>query len=77
VINFYDHYDPEYTFYSYRITKIRMYDYPSSIVIEIHSLSPGMIIGIKGETLERLKFFFQARYLKPITIKLEETNPFK
>jgi ribosomal protein S3 len=78
VTHFYDHYNEnEYSFNQHRITKCRFYDFPKSITIEIHSLSPGMIIGPKGETLDRFKAYMQKRYPKPIHIRLEETNPFK
>jgi hypothetical protein len=75
--SFYDNYDPEFEFNRYRITKCRLYSLPSSILIEIHSLSPGMIIGKGGKCYDDLKTFMQKRYTKPVTIKLEETNPFK
>ena len=75
---FYDQYnDFEYSFSSYRITKCRLYNYPKSIVIEIHSLSPGMIIGINGKCIDAFKAYMQKRYDKPITVNLQETNPFK
>ncbi len=77
VTNFYDHYDPGYGFSNYRITKIRLYDYRKKIVIQIHSIAPGMIIGKSGNTLDRFKSYMQTRYGKPIQVTLEETNPFK
>ena len=80
ITNFYDHYNDGhkvYHFGSFRITKCRFYDFPKSITIEIHSLSPGMIIGPKGETLDRFKAFMQKRYSKPVNIQINETNPFK
>lgn len=77
IISFYDNYDSEMGFYRFRITKCRIYNLPSSIIIEIHSLSPGMIIGKGGKCYDDLKTFLQKRYTKPVTIKLEETNPFK
>lgn len=77
VISFYENYDTEYTFNSFRITKIRMYNYPRSVVIEINSLSPGMIIVVRGRTLDKFKSFIEKRYSKPVTVVLEESNPFK
>lgn len=77
VTNFYDNYNPEHSFNSYRITKIRIYDFPRKIVIEINSLSPGMIIGVRGNTIDRFKNFMQSKYKKPLSVKLEESNPFR
>jgi ribosomal protein S3 len=77
ITNFYDQYSTEYHFNSYRITKCRLYNYPKRILIEIHSLSPGMIIGAYGRCLDDFKAYMQKRYSKPITVKLEESNPFK
>lgn len=78
LINFYDyHFEPEFHYYSFRITKCRLYDYPHSITIEIHSLAPGMIIGPRGEHIDALKEYMSKRYSKPIKIDLQETNPFK
>lgn len=77
VTNFYDNYDLSHTFNSYRITKIRMYNYPKSVVVEIYSLAPGLIIGIKGTAIDRFKSFIQKKYSKPVKIILEESNPFK
>lgn len=75
--NFYDNYDLSLHYNAFRITKCRFYNFPKHITIEIHSLSPGMIIGIRGECIDRLKAFLTAKYKKPINIQLEETNPFK
>lgn len=77
ITNFYDGYDTQWTWNNYRITKCRLYKYPKSIVVEIHSLAPGMIIGLKGECIDRLKAFLSGRYGKPVNIDLHETNPFK
>lgn len=78
VVNFYDYYNEhKWTFNSYRITKCRFYNYPRSLVIEIHSLSPGMIIGKQGQCIDSLKEHIQKRFKKTVVIKLEETNPFK
>jgi ribosomal protein S3 len=78
ITNFYDHYnDTQFSFNSFRITKCRFYEYPKRFIIEIHSLSPGMIIGPRGRHIDDFKAYMQKRYSKPIEIKLEETNPFK
>lgn len=78
ITNFYDyHFEPTYTYSHFRITKCRMYDYPDYITIEIHSLSPGMIIGPQGMHLDHLKEYMSKRYSKPIKIEIMETNPFK
>jgi ribosomal protein S3 len=78
VINFYDGYNEnEYHFNTYRITKFRLYNYPKHILVEIHSLSPGMIIGKSGKCLDDFTAYLQKRFSKPIKIILEETNPFK
>jgi len=75
---FYDnHFEPEFTFQNFRITKCIFYDYPSHILIEIHSLSPGMIIGPRGEHMNSLTAYMQKRITKPVKIELKETNPFK
>lgn len=77
IINFYDYYNTEWHFNSYRITKISLYNMPKKMIVEIHSLSPGMIIGKSGKCIDRLKAHLQKSFSKPIEIKLEETNPFK
>src|SRR5688572_19022401 len=77
IMSFYDNYSPEFCFNNFRITKCRLYNLPSAMRIEIHTLSPGMIIGKGGKCYDDLKAFLQKRYSKPIEIKLEETNPFK
>lgn len=77
VINFYENYSSEWHFNSYRITKCRLYNLPAKMIVEIHSLSPGMIIGKRGECIDRLKALLQKQFYKPLEIKLEETNPFK
>ena len=78
VMNFYDHfYENEFHFNNFRITKIRLYNYPTYFLVEIHSLSPGMIIGPSGKHMDDFTAFLQKRYSKPIKLKLEETNPFK
>lgn len=78
ITSFYDHYDSNYSFNTYRITKCMFYNFPNYLLVEIHSLSPGMIIGERGNCLDRLKDFIQKRYPeKTIKISLEETNPFK
>lgn len=78
ITNFYDyHFAPEFHYSSFRITKCRIYNYPSSITIEIHALAPGMIIGPYGKHIDALKEYMAKRYSKPIIIDLQETNPFK
>lgn len=78
ICNFYDnYYENEFHFNSFRITKCRIYDYPKYISVEIHSLSPGMIIGPHGKHMDDLTAYLQKRYSKPIKITLEETNIFK
>lgn len=78
IIAFYDyHFEPDYHFHSFRLTKVRLYIYPKSITIEIHSLSPGMIIGKSGKNIDALQAYMQKRYSKPVKIDLQETNPFK
>lgn len=74
---FYDGYDESIHYNSYKITKCRLYSFPSKVVVEIHSISPGMIIGKRGECIDRLKALLQKQFTKPVEIKLEETNPFK
>lgn len=76
--SFYDyHFEPEHHFNSFRITKVRLYFLPKEIIIEIHSLAPGMIIGPYGKHMDALKEYMSKRYSKPIKIDLQETNPFK
>lgn len=78
LISFYDnHFEPNIHYSNFRITKCRFYNYPSHILIEIHSLSPGMIIGPRGEHMDALTAYMLLRFPKPVKIKLEETNPFK
>lgn len=77
ITNFYDNYDPNLHYNMYKITKCRVYNFPKQIVIEIHSISPGMIVGPRDECIERLKSFLGSKYKKPISIDLQETNPFK
>jgi ribosomal protein S3 len=77
IISFYDNYSAEFHYNMFRITKCRLYNYPKGIVIEIYSLSPGMIIGPKGKHMDDFKTHMQKRYSKPVKIILEETNPFK
>lgn len=72
-----DYFEPEFTYSHFRITKCRIYTFPKSILIEIHSLSPGMIIGPKGAHIDALKTYMQSRYSKSVNIDLKETNPFK
>jgi ribosomal protein S3 len=47
------------------------------MIVEIHSLSPGAIIGKRGECIDRLKSYLENQLAKPIEINLQETNPFK
>jgi hypothetical protein len=78
VINFYDyHSEPEFHYLHFKITKCRFYDYPSHMLIEIHSLSPGMIIGARGKCMDAFTNFMRSQLCKPVKIQLEETNPFK
>lgn len=78
VINFYDyHHEPEFNYLHFKITKCRFYDYPSYMLIEIHSLSPGMIIGARGKCLDAFTNFMKSQLSKTVKIQLEETNPFK
>lgn len=76
-INFYDCYNTEWQFHSFRITKCRVYDLPKKMIVEIHSLSPGMIIGKSGKCIDALQAHLQKKFSKYVEIKLEETNPFK
>lgn len=77
ICDFYDNYNVEYSFNSYRITKCRIYNFPKRIIIQIHSLSPGIIIGKGGKDILKLENYMQSRYSKPVKIELKETNPFK
>lgn len=77
VTNFFDNYDAHLHYNTFKITKCRLYNFPQKIVIEIHSISPGLIIGKRGECIDRLRSFLGSKYKKPIDIQLEETNPFK
>jgi ribosomal protein S3 len=71
-----NHFVPTFDYNNFRITKCCFYNYPSHLLIEIHSLSPGMIIGPRGEHMEALTEYMQKRISKPVKLKLEETNPF-
>lgn len=77
LICFYDYYSDDWHFNNYRITKCRLYNFPNKMIVEIHSLSPGMIIGKSGKCIDALKFRLEKVLSKPIEINLQETNPFK
>jgi hypothetical protein len=76
--NFYAyHFEPELSYHHFKITKVKFYNFPSYLLIEIHSLTPGMIIGPRGGHMDALKNRLNDIFNKPVKIQLEETNPFK
>ena len=78
VIYFYNYYfEPEYSYSNFRLTKCRFYNFPSYVLIELHSLAPGLIIGASGKNIDAFTKFLQKKISKPVKIKIEETNPFK
>jgi ribosomal protein S3 len=78
ITNFYSyHFEPYFSYHNFKITKLKFYNFPSCLTIEIHSLSPGIIIGPRGEHIDALTDRLKDKFDKPVKIQLEETNPFK
>jgi small subunit ribosomal protein S3 len=56
------------------IAELEIIRHPQRITIVIHTARPGVIIGVKGATIERIGFELQKQVTKKIQLKIKEVR---